>query len=133
MSPYSYGVIHGSSPRLVLDGVIEAFIEPVTEQALKVRHSAELNLPVPGRWGVRYNHYTTDLMLVVEIETVRQGAREIRRFRKRRVHAFARSYVKNRRHFIVERGRKIWIAEGHFHFLSALAKSPVKALTYEQA
>ena len=122
--------------RVQLPKIVDAYIEPLTPQAERTAFKALRGDPIPGRgWKGLMNFYTTDLYLVVEIEpaTKRKTKEEVRRFRKRRVHAFARSARKNRRHFIIMQGKKFWLDWGYFSFLHAIARQDTKLLTYEQA
>jgi len=122
--------------RVQLPKIVDAYVEPLTPQAELTAIKAKRGDPIPGRaWKGLINFHSTDLYLVVEIEpaTKKKTKEEVRRFRKRRVHAFARSHRKNRRHFIIMQGKKFWLDWGYFTFLRAMARQDTKLLTYDQA
>jgi hypothetical protein len=116
-------------PRVLLPKVVDAFVQPLSDAGKLHAKRALRGDRIPGRYGQLFNEYMTDLFLVVEIEP----GEDHRRFRKRRVHAWARYQRRNRQHFIVMQGKRFWIDRGHFDFMRSLARQDAKLLTYEQA
>lgn len=114
-------------PRVLLPDVIDTFISPLSEAGERAKGDALQGRQVPGRWGVRMNHYTTDLFIVVQLDPHKDKPR----YRKRRVHAWARTCRKNRKYFVLIQGRRLWLDHEYFCFLRSLARPAIKALTYE--
>lgn len=117
-------------PRVLLPKVVDAFIQPLSEAGERQALRALRGDKIPGKFGYgRFNEYMTDLFLVVEIEP----GEDHRRFRKRRVHAWARYQRRDRQHFIVMQGKRFWLDTCYFNFVRAMARQDIKLLTYEQA